>query len=158
MNETILSGIQAILAPALGISATALLLLSMQNRYSSIITRIRLLTEERRRYHVKIAKNEEPGVYETLRYSSIANQIDKMFVRCRELRNSIIFIQGSIMMFVITSILISINIFYTPAFLKMMPLIVFSTGLVFVLIGVYYSAKDVIHLYRVTDIEVNGDV
>ncbi|MCP6756712.1 DUF2721 domain-containing protein, partial [Klebsiella pneumoniae] len=82
-----------------------------QNRYSSIITRIRLLTEERRRYHVNVAQNEEPGVYQKLRYSSISSQLQKMFERCRELRNSILFIQGSIMMFVLTSILISINIF-----------------------------------------------
>jgi uncharacterized membrane protein YdcZ (DUF606 family) len=160
MNDTITTGIQAIqaiLAPALGISATALLLLSMQNRYSLIINRIRLLNEERRTYFLKIANNEEPGHYEQMRYSSISNQIQKLFQRCKELRNAILFVQGSILLFVITSILIAVNIFYSSEFLRALPMIIFSVGMIFVLIGVIYSATDVYNSYKITEIEVKGD-
>jgi uncharacterized membrane protein YdcZ (DUF606 family) len=160
MTDTFTTGIQAIqaiLAPALGISATALLLLSMQNRYSLIINRIRLLNEERRRYYTKIANNEEPGHYEHMRYSSISSQINKLFQRCKELRNAILFIQGSILLFVITSILIALNIFYTSEFLRALPLILFSAGMIFVLVGIIYSATDVYNSYKVTEIEVKGD-
>lgn len=160
MNDAILDGIQAIqaiLAPALGISATALLLLSMHNRYSLLINRLRLLTEERRRYYAKIARNEEPGAYEQFRFNSIANQIEKLFVRCKELRNSILYIQGSILLFVVTSLLIALNMFYTSKLLRALPLIIFSIGMIFVLIGVLYSATDVINSYKVAKIEVKGE-
>jgi hypothetical protein len=42
---TAIEAIQAILAPALGISAVGLLLLGLYNRYSNIINRIRSLNE-----------------------------------------------------------------------------------------------------------------
>ena len=41
--------IQAILAPAIMVSACGLLLLGLLNRYTVIMTRIRTLSEERRR-------------------------------------------------------------------------------------------------------------
>jgi hypothetical protein len=121
MNESIFTGIQAIqaiLAPALGISATALLLLNMHNRYSNTINRIRLLNEERRRYHIKVSKNEEPGTYEQFRYSSIESQISMLADRCKELRNAILYIMSSILLFVVTSLLIGVNIFFTSKVLR----------------------------------------
>ena len=114
MNEPIISGIeaiQAILAPALGISATALLLLNMHNRFSITINRIRVLNEERRRYHIKISNNEETGAYEQFRYSSISSQLIMLTQRCKELRNAILYIIGTIYLFVISSLLIGVNIF-----------------------------------------------
>ena len=42
---TAIQAIQAILAPALGISAVGLLLLGLTNRYSNIVNRIRLLND-----------------------------------------------------------------------------------------------------------------
>ena len=47
---TAIQAIQAILAPALGISAVGLLLLALMNRYSTIVNRIRLLNDEKRRF------------------------------------------------------------------------------------------------------------
>jgi hypothetical protein len=161
MNDNILTGIQAIqaiLAPALGISATALLLLGMHNRYAMLINRIRLLNEEKRKYYIKIADNKEPGPHEQLRYASITNQIQKLFSRSKELRNAILYVQGSIMLFVITSVLISVNIFYTSKLLQMLPLFVFSAGMVLVLISIIYSAADVTKSFRVTEIEVKADI
>ncbi|MBZ0204436.1 MAG: DUF2721 domain-containing protein [Ignavibacteria bacterium] len=160
MNDTIITGIEAIqamLAPALGISATALLLLSMHNRFSIAINRIRALNEERRRYHIKVSKNEEPGAYEQFRYSSISNQIIMLTYRCKELRNAILCTMGSILLFVVTSILIGVNIFFSSYVLRMTPLIIFSVGMLLVLIGIVYSAKDVINSYKVTEIEIKGD-
>lgn len=160
MNDTIITGIEAIqamMAPALGVSATALLLLNMHNRYSSTINRIRILTEERRRYHIMVSNNEESGAYEHFRYSSISSQITMLTVRCKELRNAILYIMGSILLFVISSLLIGINIFFISDFLRISPLVFFSVGMIMVLIGIIYSAKDVINSYRVTEIEVKGD-
>ncbi|NOS85897.1 MAG: DUF2721 domain-containing protein [Ignavibacteria bacterium] len=161
MNEPIISGIeaiQAILAPALGISATALLLLNMHNRFSITINRIRLLNEERRRYHIKISRNEETGAYEQFRYSSISSQLKMLTLRCKEIRNAILYTMGSILLFVLTSILIGVNIFFSSNVLKMAPLVIFSAGMILVLIGIIYSAKDVINSYKVTQVEVKGEI
>ena len=161
MNDTIITGIEAIqamMAPALGISATALLLLNMHNRFSAAFNRIRLLTDERRKYHIRIAENEDSGAYEQFRYSSISNQISMMTLRCRELRNAILYMMGSIMLFVLSSLLIGINIFYTSFLLRMTPLLFFSVGMIMVLIGIVYSAKDVINSYKITEVEVKGDI
>lgn len=161
MNDTIISGIEAIqamMAPALGISATALLLLSMHNRFSAAINRIRLLTEERRRYHIKISENSETGAYEQFRYSSISSQILMITLRCKELRNAILFMMGSILLFVISSLLIGVNIFFSSVVLRVFPLVFFSIGMIMVLMGIIYSAKDIINSYKVTEIEVKGDI
>ena len=161
MNEPIISGIeaiQAILAPALGISATALLLLNMHNRFSITINRIRVLNEERRRYHIKISNNEETGAYEQFRYSSISSQLIMLTQRCKELRNAILYIIGSIFLFVISSLLIGVNIFVSTEILRTAPILVFSVGMILVLVGIVYSAMDVVNSYKVTEVEVKGEI
>jgi hypothetical protein len=160
MTDSIITGIeaiQAILAPALGISATALLLLSLQNRFSSVINRIRLLNDERRTYNIRIANKVELDYNEKMRDISVRNQIERSFSRCRDVRNSILFIQGSILLFVLTSVFISINLFVSSGFLRIFPVIIFVAGMVFVLIGVMYSAKDVFNSYKIANIEVEAE-
>ncbi len=160
MEDTLITSveaIQAILAPALGISATALLLLSLQNRYSLIINRIRLLNEERRRYSLKVVEKSELGYSENIRHISVMNQIRKMLARCRDVRNSILFIQGSILLFVLSSVFIAVNLFVSSRFLRYLPLILFAVGMLFVLAGVLFSARDVLNSYRITVIEVKAD-
>lgn len=161
MNYTIITGIEAIqsmLAPALGISATAMLLLSMHNRFSIIINRLRLLNEEKRRYHAKIADNVETGAYESIRYSSISSQLKILTKRCRVLRNAILSMMAAIMLFVLASLLIGVNIFISTELIKNTPLVFFSLGMLLVLTGIIYSANDVINSYRLTEVEVKGEV
>lgn len=160
MEDTLITGveaIQAILAPALGISATALLLLSLQNRYSLVINRIRLLNEERRRYSLKLVEKSELNYNENIRYMSVMNQIQKMLARCRDVRNSILFIQGSILLFVLTSVFIAVNLYVSSKFLRSLPLLIFAAGMLFVLAGVLFSARDVLNSYKITEIEVKAD-
>ncbi len=160
MQDHLITGIQAIeaiLAPALGISATALLLLSLQNRYSLIINRIRLLNEERRRYSHKLVEKSSLDYDENVRHISVLNQIQKMLERCRDVRNAILCIQGSILLFVITSVLIAINLFVSSAWFKYLPVLIFAAGMLMVLIGILFSARDVLNSYRITEIEVKAD-
>ena len=160
MEENLITGIQAIeaiLAPALGISATALLLLSLQNRYSLIINRIRLLNEERRRFSHKLVEKSSLDYDENVRHISVLNQIQKMLERCRDVRNAILCIQGSILLFVFTSVLIAFNLFVSWSWLPYLPMLVFVSGMVMVLAGVLFSARDVLNSYRITEIEVKAD-
>lgn len=160
MQDHLITGIQAIeaiLAPALGISATALLLLSLQNRYSSIINRIRLLNEERRRYQHKLVEKNELEYDENLRHINVLNQLQKMLGRCKDVRNAILFIQGSILLFVFTSVLIAFDLFVKWTWLPYLPMLVFVSGMVMVLVGILFSARDVFNSYRITEIEVKAD-
>jgi len=160
MEDSIITGIQAIqaiLAPALGISATALLMLSTTNRYSSIINRVRLLNEERRRFASKIASKNELDYGEKIRYSSVTKQIEKILDRCKGLRNAILYFQCSIMLFVISSVTIAINLFVSSSMLRTLPVVIFSLGMMLVLAGVIYSAKDIYNSYKVAQIEIKAD-
>ena len=51
---TLIQLIQFMLAPAVMISACGLLLLGINNKYSLVVNRIRLLNEERRKFKKKI--------------------------------------------------------------------------------------------------------
>lgn len=160
MGDTIISGIQAIqaiLAPALGISATALLMLSMSNRFFLTINRIRLLNEERRRYNLKISEKTELSYTENIRYSNVYNQLDKLLTQCRELRNAVVLMQVAIMLFVLSSLAIALNLFTSSDFLRNLPVFFFSIGMISVLIGIMYSAIDVVKSFRVAKIEIKGD-
>jgi len=160
MEDSLITGIQAIqaiLAPALGISATALLLLGLQNRYSLIINRMRLLNEERRRYSSKLAQKTDLEYSENIRHMSVLSQIHKMMVRCKEVRNAILLIQGSILLFVLTSVFIALNLFISTPLVRSLPLFSFVAGMILVLAGVIFSARDVYSSYRIAEIEVNAD-
>lgn len=160
MEDTLVTGIQAIqaiLAPALGISATALLMLSLTNRYSMIINRVRLLNDERRRFVTKITAKPELEYHEQMRYASVQRQIQKLFERCKDLRNAILFMLAAIISFVLSSITIAVNIFISSSFLRTLPVIIFSLGMLLVLVAVLFSARDIYKAFRVTQIEVNAD-
>lgn len=66
--------IQLMLEPAVMISACGLLLLGMNNRYSLVVNRIRLLNEEKRRLLLKIGE-KPPSLDENIRLESISKQI-----------------------------------------------------------------------------------
>lgn len=160
MDNSIISGItaiQAILAPALGISATALIMLSISNRYSLTINRIRLLNEERRRFTAKSAEKSDLAYTEKIRFSNVQNQLDKLLIQCRELRNAVVLMQIAIMLFVLSSLAIALNLIISSGFLKDLPLLFFSIGMISVLAGIIFSAIDVIKSFRVATIEVKGD-
>ena len=71
--------IQAILTPALMISACGLLLLGLNNRYAIVISRIRVLNDEKRR---KLADPEgiDREYVDALRFESVLQQIRNNFV------------------------------------------------------------------------------
>ena len=101
-SPTAIEAIQAILAPALGISAVGLLLLGLYNRYSNIINRIRSLNEEQRRYAKLIADDAELSYTDSTRYMSIRSQGKELLVRSRFVRNAILSLQLAIGLFVLT--------------------------------------------------------
>lgn len=154
---TALQAIQAILAPALGISAVGLLLLALNNRYSTIVNRIRLLNDEKRRFHKLITNNVELNYTESARYQSIRNQTEGLLMRSRLIRNAILSFQISIALFVMTSVAIGMNFFVSTEAFHSATLVVFVAGMVGVLVGIIFAAVEIIRSFEIVLIEVNAE-
>lgn len=152
-----IQAIQAILAPALGISAVGLLLLGLTNRYSTIINRIRLLTGERRNLARTLVERGELEYRDNMRFSSIRQQITELLRRARMLRNSILAMQIAIGLFVVSSATIGLNLFVTSRAMQLIPLIAFVVGMFALLTGIMWAAIDVRRSFRVILIEVEAE-
>ena len=154
MNSSLVMTIQSILAPALGISAMGLLLLGLTNRYSSMVNRIRLLTAEKRKYLNTIIEKGELEYTENIRLASIIKQIGDLLYRSKLSRNAILCLQTSIILFVLTSVTIGINAFFQNNPVEMFALILFLAGMIFVLVGILYSAWEIHNSFKIAELEV----
>jgi hypothetical protein len=152
-----LEAIQAMLAPAVGISAVGLLLLSLSSRYSTIINRIRLLNDEKRRYVRLLEERTELSYAESVRHMSVVNQSRELLVRSRYVRNAILAMQAAIGFFVVTSIAIGLNLFITSSLLARVPLLIFVLGMIAVLVGIVHAAVEVRRSYRIVLLEVKAE-
>jgi len=83
---SIVQAIQLMLAPGIMISACGLLILGMNNKYSLVVNRIRLLNEEKRRLILK-AGEREFTYEENIRLHSLARQLSALGFRVRLVRN-----------------------------------------------------------------------
>lgn len=137
--------IQIMLAPGLMISACGLLLLGMNNKYSLVVNRIRLLKEEHRQANYK--KDDH-------RHASVNLQIFKLFYRIALIRNAVFSYSVAVAFFIISSILIGINKISAPAELNSLVIFFFLVGMAFVLAGVLFAAVEVWKGYRIVKIEV----
>ena len=155
--STAIGAIQAILAPALGISAVGLLLLGLYNRYSNIINRIRSLNEEQRRYAKLIAEDTELSYTDNTRYMSIRSQGKELLARSRYVRNAILSLQLAIGLFVLASVGIAINIFVASEIMKSLPLLVFVAGMLSLFLGVVWAALEVYRSYKIVLLETKAD-
>ena len=157
ISITAIQAIQAILAPALGISAVGLLLLGLNNRYSAIISRIRVLNDEKRRFHKGIVEKNELSFSESSRFMSIRQQIEELFTRCMLVRNSILALQAAIGLFVLTSLIIGMSLFIPNDAFRSVALILFMFGMVGVFLGIVYAAIDIYRAYHVVLLEMREE-
>lgn len=152
-----IQAIQAILAPALGISAVGLLLLGLSTRYSTIVNRIRLLTDEKRRFARQIAEKGELPYPDSSRFMSIRNQTGELLIRHRLVRNAILAMQAAIGLFVLASVLICLNLFVANGWVEVLPLMAFIVGMIALLIGVIFAALEVYRSSKIILIEVHAE-
>lgn len=160
MPQTTINAIQAIqamLAPALGISAVALIILGLSNRFSSLFNRIRLLNDERRRLSEELVAKGELSYTSNARYISIIKQAEELLTRSLFVRNALLLMETAIAFFVLSSIAIGFNTFFSEDVVKVFPFLLFILGMLCVLGGVVYAALDIVHSYRVIRIEVKAE-
>jgi len=146
--------IQAILAPAIMVSACGLLLLGLLNRYTVIMSRIRTLSEERRRLLNATTPPAEVAPLDVARLASVLRQLADLVDRVRLLRNAVMCQVAAVGCFVLTSLLLGIRVSGPDWARVIHPLPVFVVGMGVLFAGVVFEGTDVMRAYRTIRIEV----
>lgn len=147
--------IQLMLAPAVMISACGLLLLGMNNRYSLVVNRIRLLNEEKRRLLIKVGE-KPPTTDENIRLESIAKQISSLVFRVKLVRNSVLSYVSAVGLFVLTSLLLGVSSFMPIFKLNYFIISTFLLGMISVLTGVIFAGFETKKGYDIIKFEVSA--
>lgn len=144
---TSINVIQAMLAPGLMISACGLLILGMNNKYSMVVGRIRLLNEERRR--LKSAQNMDD--LQRARLESIGIQLKELLHRLRLVRNAVVGYSLAVALFILSSLFIGLRIL--AGWPESVALALFIAGVLSVLAGIFFAASEAVLGYRIVQME-----
>ena len=154
--SSIVQIIQLMLAPGLMISACGLLLLGMNNKYSLVVNRIRILNEERRRALHKLGENEFT-LQENVRFESITKQLERLTYRVGLVRNAVLSYTIAVALFVLTSLLIGIGYLFEITRMNSFITVLFLLGMLSVLVGVLFAAYETYKGYAIVKYEVESD-
>ncbi len=155
-NLSVIQAIQLILAPGVMISACGLLLLGISNKFTSVLNRIRALTEEKRKITLNAMERNLVSA-ENHRVESITRQVAGLLNRARLIRNSVFCYLCAIGLFVVTSLLIGADYFVPMLQLRYLILGMFLSGLIVVFVGVIYGVIDIMKGYNIVKLEVQVD-
>lgn len=156
-TQTLIKIIQLMLAPAVMINACGLLLLGINNRYSSMISRTRLLNEEKRKYTVKLEHNNELNFFEISRLQSVRKQISVLQYRLKLIRDCIFSITIGLFLFILTSLLIGVETFAGLTLTKYIFIATFTLGMVLVGIGLIFLLTDTLKAYKIVLVDIKAD-
>lgn len=154
--SSIVQIIQLMLAPGIMISACGLLLLGMNNKYSLVVNRIRILNEERRRALHKMGENEFT-LQENVRFESITKQLERLTYRVGLVRNAVLSYTIAVALFVLTSLLIGIGYLLEISRVNSFITILFLLGMTSVLAGVLFAAYETYKGYEIVKYEVESE-
>ena len=155
-NLSVIQAIQLILAPGVMISACGLLLLGINNKFTSVLNRIRALTEEKRKMIINAAEREFIPA-EIQRIESITRQLTGLLNRAKLIRNSIFCYLCAVGLFVVTSLFIGADYFQPMLQLRYLILGTFLSGMVIVFVGVIFGVLDTMKGYNIVKFEVQVD-
>ncbi|MEW6652467.1 MAG: DUF2721 domain-containing protein [Bacteroidota bacterium] len=147
--------IQLMLAPAVMINACGLLLLGINNKYSLVVNRIRLLNEEKRKLMLKIGE-KSPNTDDNVRLESIAVQIGALTYRAKLVRNTVLCYTISIALFVATSLVLGVSSVLSLSKLNFLIIATFLLGMSFVIIGIVFAALETKKGYDIISYEVKS--
>ncbi len=154
--SSIIEIIQLMLAPGLMISACGLLLLGMNNKYSLVVNRIRLLNEERRKTLRKI-DDSEFSYQENVRLESISKQLERLTYRVQLVRNAVLFYTIAVALFVVTSLFIGFSYLFDVTRINSFITSFFLLGMISVLFGVIFAAYETYKGYEIVKFEVESE-
>ena len=141
--------IQTMTVPVVLISACALLLLGMNNKYSMVISRIRALEQERRSLRSALPPD-------ALREKNVLMQLKGLAKRVRLDRNAVVSYSAAAGFFVLNSLLLGLQaVAPRELFLNDLSLIVFLAGMVTLWSGVAFACREAWLGYEIVTIELD---
>lgn len=150
METTVVPIIQSMLAPAVMISACGLLILGTNNKYSSVINRIRILGQEKR------ALGTASGADETERLANVDRQLAEFRRRVVLVRNSVLSYSIAVGFFTMSSLMIGLLSVIPGSPARYVAIFSFLSGMLLVLSGVAFAAREIWEGYRIVRIEIDG--
>jgi hypothetical protein len=147
--------IQLMLAPAVMINACGLLLLGINNKFSNVVNRIRLLNDEKRKLMTKVG-NKTPETEESVRLESISKQITSLVIRGNLVKNSVLSFIVAIALFVFTSLLIGVLSLLTIAQMNFLIIVSFLLGMIAVFTGTIFMGLEAKQGYEIILFEVKA--
>jgi hypothetical protein len=108
----IVEEIHLVLAPGVMISSSALLLLGFQTKFSNLASRFRALNQELR----ELKKNLRKESWQTERFESLTRQVSHLLARATHVKNAILLTYAAVLFFLMTSVLIFLNVHGAGAF------------------------------------------
>lgn len=155
-NMSVIQVIQLMLAPAVMINACGLLLLGINNKYSLVVNRVRILNEEKRRLR-NAAGERELNYDENVRLESISQQLTRLVYRVKLVRNCVLFDTTAVALFVLTSLFIGIDYFAGGFNLRAVIIGSFLLGMISVFCGVGFAFFETKKGYDIVIYEVKAD-
>jgi VIT1/CCC1 family predicted Fe2+/Mn2+ transporter len=154
--NNIVEVIQLMLAPGLMISACGLLLLGMNNKYSLVVNRIRLLNDEKRKI---LGRSEESDttLSDNVRLESISIQIEKLVYRVKLVKRAVQNYTIAVALFILTSILIGISYLFKVNNFQYLITVIFLFGMLLVLAGAVFAAYETKKGFEIINLEVNAE-
>ena len=153
MQLLIASVIQAMLAPGIMISACGLLLLGMNNKYSLVVSRIRALADEKRKL-ITPPKHGNLNQVEENRLQKINTEIELFAFRVVLVKKAVTSYYIAVAFFIFASLLIGLNFISDMKITYIIALFSFLSGMISVVIGVYYAAKEIKKGLEIVKIEM----
>lgn len=148
--------IQLMLAPAIMISACGLLLLGINNKYSIVVNRIRLLNQETRSIKMKIG-GKEYSTDDNVRLESIVKQIHALMYRLKLVRNAVLSYALAVALFVLTSLMLGISYLSESHGLNVIIIGSFLLGMVCVLTGIIFTGRETYKGFEIVSFEVEAE-
>lgn len=155
-TTTIVNIIQAMLAPGIMISACGLLLLGMNNKYSLVVNRIRLLDDEKRKLKIPGLEGDMKD-YQHKRVQSIDVQLEKLAFRVKLVRDAVLSYTIAVGFFIASCLTIGLQYIFSESTLFYFALAFFLCGMLSVFIGVILAAMETYRGYEIVKVELKDE-
>lgn len=150
---TVVEIIQSMLAPGIMISACGLLLLGMNNKYSMVVNRVRVLDEEIRKLLMYSEESDLKSMQE-VRLQSLKKQTGKLAFRIKLVRNAVIAYSVAVAFFIATCLTIGLAFVLNKLDISGIIILLFLLGMISVFTGIVYACLETLKGYQVVQIEI----
>jgi Protein of unknown function (DUF2721) len=157
---TVIQTIQLIIAPVVMVTACAILLTSIQNRYATVNDRLRAMARERLELFrvnggARLTPPAPTDAYGVERLAEIDAQIPRLLRRHRLIRDSLLAIYVAVLIFLLSMLTIAAAFAVQTAIIGMLALALFLTGTTSLVVGVALTTIDVRLSHDALRYEVN---